>query len=206
MVDDEPYNRELLLQFLLPYGFQIKAATTGKEAVILATTFIPDLIFMDIRMVGVDGCEAAQQIKRMRGKKLIKIIAVTAGVFEEDKARILASGCDDFLGKPFREAEILTMLQKHLGYQIKAGILKIGNKPATEQILSPGTLATLATELLIRLQKSTFLCDMETVEKTINEIEVNDPIIAQELRQLANRFDYDTILRLVEQSWLSCTD
>ncbi len=70
---------------------------------------------MNIRMPRMDGYEATRRIKTRPEGQSTKIIALTAGAFEENQARVLAAGCDDFVCKPFREHEIFDALHRCLG-------------------------------------------------------------------------------------------
>ena len=89
IVDDISFNRELIELFLNGYGFEIVHASSGQEAVDLAKKEVPDIILMDMKMPGMDGCEASSIIKKDSKTKNIPITAVTASAFKEDEARIL---------------------------------------------------------------------------------------------------------------------
>lgn len=103
IVDDIAINRQLLIKILDPLGFELKEATNGQEAIEIWEVWEPDLIWMDIQMSLMDGYEAAKKIKATAKGKKTAIVAITASVLEEEKAVILAAGCDDFVSKPFRE-------------------------------------------------------------------------------------------------------
>ena len=115
IVDDNRENRQLLVSILEPLGFVLKAAKDGREAVEIWAEWQPHLIWMDVRMPVMDGREATRRIKATdRGQDTI-IVALTASAFEEDRAEVLAVGCDDFIRKPFTELEIIEVLRRHLG-------------------------------------------------------------------------------------------
>lgn len=65
---------------------------------------------MDMRMPAIDGYEATKDIKTHIKGQATAIITLTASVFEEEKAVVLSAGCDDFLRKPFREADIFEVM------------------------------------------------------------------------------------------------
>ncbi|MEO1402345.1 MAG: CHASE2 domain-containing protein [Cyanobacteria bacterium J06635_1] len=119
IAEDEPISRKLLTKLLTSLGFEVSTATNGQEAVELWESWQPHLIWMDMQMPVMDGCEATRQIRAMMmGEKLSFspiIIALTASAFEADRARSLAAGCDDFVSKPFRRDEILTKMSQYLG-------------------------------------------------------------------------------------------
>src|SRR6185436_10129796 len=105
IADDIEENRQLLSQLLAPVGFEIRLATNGAEAVREFEHWRPHLILMDFRMPVMDGHEAIRRISAMAGGKELKIIAVTASAMEENRQALMEVGADDFIGKPFREAE-----------------------------------------------------------------------------------------------------
>ena len=117
VVDDSQENRVVLREMLERVGFAVREAAGGEEAIDLHTSWQPHLIWMDIRMPGVDGYEATRRIRQEASSKLaaVPIIAVTASAFEEDRVAVLAAGCDDFVPKPFRESEVLEVTARHLG-------------------------------------------------------------------------------------------
>ncbi|ETR68651.1 MAG: two-component hybrid histidine kinase sensor and regulator, partial [Candidatus Magnetoglobus multicellularis str. Araruama] len=119
IVDDIPDSRMLLVKILEPYGFKLRIATNGKEAIDIWQNWRPHLIWMDIHMPLMNGYEAVKQIRRMERHDDEKIrtiiIAQTASSFEREREIVIESGCDDFLRKPYKELEIFELMQKHLG-------------------------------------------------------------------------------------------
>ena len=117
IVDDIIANRLLLRKLLQPLGFELKEAINGKQAVEIWEEWQPDLIWMDMKMPIMDGYDATKQIKSTPKGNRTKIIALTASVLEEEKAVILAAGCDDFVRKPFRDSNIFEAIKKNLGVE-----------------------------------------------------------------------------------------
>ncbi|MEB3275118.1 MAG: PhnD/SsuA/transferrin family substrate-binding protein [Prochlorothrix sp.] len=119
VVDDVFENRQLLQQLLQPLGFEILEAANGQEAVEVWTAHHPDLIFMDIRMPVLSGYGATQQIRALEAESnhspKTMILALTASVFEDERSKIIAAGCDDFLRKPITEDQLFRKLTQHLG-------------------------------------------------------------------------------------------
>ena len=127
VVDDVSLNRKLLAQLLVNVGFEVQAAEDGQSAIALWQSWQPHLIWMDMRMPGMSGVEATQQIKaldldREVSSQKTAILALTASAFEENREVAIASGCDDFVSKPIRAAEIFEKMAQHLGvrYQYEA--------------------------------------------------------------------------------------
>lgn len=117
IAEDDPPSRKLLTKVLTNYGFKVESVENGLQAVEAARDWLPDLIWMDIRMPEMDGLEASTRIKRMaklNGASVV-IVALTAEGFEEERNRILKAGCDDFLRKPFKEEELVKVMTERLG-------------------------------------------------------------------------------------------
>jgi hypothetical protein len=69
---------------------------------------------MDMRLPGIDGYTLTRRIKATRRGQATVIVALTASALEEDRAGVLAAGCDDYIRKPFREEELMAALERHL--------------------------------------------------------------------------------------------
>ncbi len=131
----------------------------GQEAVDLYGKEHPDLIWMDIRMPGMDGYEAAgriREVERGRSKgegkdRHVPIIALTAGMME-NAGRISPLGVfDDWVYKPFREEEVFERLERHLGVQFDyrdAASEAVEEKPREKAPLSAADLTSLPVKWL----------------------------------------------------------
>ena len=115
VVDDYAEARRLLVRLLSPLGFDVREAADGQEAIELWRQWQPDLIWMDMRMPVLDGREATRRIRAAQPGPRPIIIALTASSFEGKREDVLAAGCDDFLRKPFPEAKLFALIEKHLG-------------------------------------------------------------------------------------------
>jgi two-component system, cell cycle response regulator DivK len=100
VVEDFLDARELYAEYLTYAGFQVVTAINGHDAVRQAGFFRPDLILMDIRMPGMDGMEAAADVKANPALAGIPIIAITADPSPEVAARAIEAGCVTCLAKP----------------------------------------------------------------------------------------------------------
>ncbi|MDH3997841.1 MAG: transporter substrate-binding domain-containing protein, partial [Desulfuromonadales bacterium] len=111
IVDDKQDNRQLLNKLLSPFGFDLLEAANGQEAIDILKSWKPHLIWMDMRMPVMDGYEATKLIRAL-GTAIAQptIIAVTASVFDENRAAVMAIGCDDIVIKPFQEKAIVEIL------------------------------------------------------------------------------------------------
>jgi signal transduction histidine kinase/DNA-binding NarL/FixJ family response regulator len=117
VVDDKWMNRSVLVNILEPLGFEVVEVSNGLDALSKAHEFKPDVIFMDLVMPVMDGFEATRRIRTLPEFKDIVVIAISASVFNFDRQQSQEVGCDDFLPKPIREAELLEKLRLHLGLE-----------------------------------------------------------------------------------------
>jgi len=92
VVDDKEDNRELLKLLLEGLGFAVRTANDGQQAVEAFQHWQPCFIWMDVRMPIMDGYAATRMIRSLPGGDAVKIVALTASVFEEDRAAVLAAG------------------------------------------------------------------------------------------------------------------
>ncbi|GHV84659.1 hypothetical protein AGMMS50230_02670 [Spirochaetia bacterium] len=123
LAEDVDINREIVQVLLEPTGLYIECAKNGVEAVEMFTKNPDgyDIIFMDVQMPEMDGCEATRRIRALDFQKAkeIPIIAMTANVFREDIDRCLAAGMNDHVGKPLDFDKILSKLKTWLAAQEK---------------------------------------------------------------------------------------
>jgi CheY-like chemotaxis protein len=98
-------------------GLVVDTADDGAEAVALALKVPYAAIFMDMQLPSVDGLEATRRIRLVSQHVHTPIIAMTANVFAEDRARCFQAGMNDFLMKPFTPDSLFGVLLKRLGRQ-----------------------------------------------------------------------------------------
>lgn len=199
IVDDRWENRHLLLKLLHSFGFELKEASNGVEAIEVWENWHPHLIWMDMRMPVMNGYEATQQIKATTKGQATAIIALTASSLEEERAVILSSGCDDFVRKPFREADIFETISKHLGvrYIYDEPTELLSKKAGKQNALTTSALTILPTKLLDNLKEAATCLDMDKIEMIIEEIRTHNSTIADGLATLSSEFKYDEILNLI---------
>jgi PAS domain S-box-containing protein len=216
VVDDEPFNRQLLIQLLEPLGFELQEASNGQEAIEVWETGQPHLIFMDMRMPILNGYEATKQIRVMEQKRKrergdgemgrwgesiqnLKIIAVTASAFEEEKSEVLAAGCDDFIRKPFTDTQIFEAICNHLqlSYACEAATIA-ANASSQETAIAEISLAVLSADWVADFRRALLACKIQSIEALIEQIRPQHPSLARELSELADRYDFEQLLTLTE--------
>ncbi|WP_207683191.1 response regulator [Desulfonema magnum] len=111
IVDDNPFNRELLKEILESEGFFSEEAPNGKEAIRRMRDSAFKLILMDLLMPGMDGFETIRRIRRMGIKT--PIIIVSAMDSKEDRQRCLEAGGNDFLPKPIDAEKVKALIEQY---------------------------------------------------------------------------------------------
>lgn len=114
VVDDEPINQEVALIQLEYLDLLTDTASDGATAVEMARQNSYAAILMDMQMPNLNGIEATRQIRQLPEHKDTPIIAMTANVFDEDKAQCMAAGMNDFLPKPFTPDELFAAMLRSL--------------------------------------------------------------------------------------------
>jgi CheY-like chemotaxis protein len=186
-------NRNLLVKVLKSTGFTVREAVNGREAVEIFKEWGPDFIWMDIRMPEMDGLEATRIIKATEPGKRTKIVAVSAHVLGEERKKIFAAGCDDFVGKPFKKGEIFDVMEKHLAlkyvYEVKLSE-KDDLNLTPEKVLN---LSLLDTDLFFELNMAVINADAIRIKEIAEEIELKDQELGMALQNCAKNFDYESI-------------
>jgi class 3 adenylate cyclase len=107
VVDDLPQNIRLLEAIFSPRGFQVDSASSGEEALVAIAQQPPDLIVLDILMPGMDGYEVCRRIRSNPSTEFLPVVMITASG-DEQKLHAIEAGADDFVTKPFSQAELLS--------------------------------------------------------------------------------------------------
>ncbi|HEY5549173.1 MAG TPA: MASE3 domain-containing protein [Coriobacteriia bacterium] len=194
VADDDPTNRELLVQLLEPVGFIVRSVSDGKAALDEYERWHPHLILMDMRMPVMDGYEATRRIRAMPGGADVAVIGVTASVFAEMRQGVFDAGVDEFVGKPFHESELFEKIAKLLGAHYVYEDEAATPESESEGAFSAEALATLPKDLADRIRLATVNADFDTVLELADEVGRTDQPLATALCSLAERFDAERIL------------
>ncbi|WP_319422803.1 ATP-binding protein [Pleurocapsa sp. FMAR1] len=201
VVDDKVSNRELMVKIMSSVGFQVREATNGSEAIAIWESWSPHLIWMDMQMPVMNGYEATKHIKKsLRGQATV-IIALTASVFEEERRKILAFGCDDFVRKPFRIQELFVKMAQYLGveyiYQEEEQTKKSAQNHSTDFILNKESLQVMSPKWIDEVcQRASEGDDLRLLE-LIEQIPTEQEQLATILTTLIESFKFDDIINLI---------
>ncbi len=194
IVDDKLENRQLLTEILKLPGFEIMEASNGEEAVAVFDQWNPHLILMDMHMPVMTGYEAIRIIKSTQKGLKTPIIAISASAFVEDKKKVLESGVDSFVRKPFKEYEIFEAIEAslHVEYMFDEDISLVHEKETMK--FSAEIFTELPRDLRDKMRIAVINADLDHLLNLISEVEKQSPQIAEQLKNLANNFKYDTLL------------
>lgn len=155
VIDDDPLLLTLIQQSLEKDHYTIRTAPNGIEGLQQMEKVNPDLIILDIMMPGISGWEICDRIRR---KSTVPIIMLTARGSQADIVRGLQSGADDYLVKPFHQAELLARVSAVLR-RVKAAPLP-DTAPLTfadgELVIDPGDHKVTCNDEIIELTPTEF--------------------------------------------------
>jgi CheY-like chemotaxis protein len=151
-----------------------------------------------------DGYEAIATIKSEMKKSAsevdTKIIALTAGAFEENRIKVMECGAADYVRKPFKEADIFHMMERHLGIRYRYAepdnnsLDTERGDAVTDKIHLDSFIVNLPVNIISMLREAVELSDSVMIDEVIEKIRIDDPSLAAALSKLAGNFAYDKIL------------
>ncbi|MEG4391932.1 PAS domain S-box protein [Microcoleus sp. BROC3] len=197
VVEDVEENRRLLVKLLTSVGFEVREATQGVEALSLWESWLPHLIWMDLRMPIVDGYTATKRIREHPQGQETVIIALTASAFEEDREKALMAGCDDFMSKPFQERLVFDKLAQHLGVEYIYTVVGKDSQQLFVDSLSPEDLAVMSSQWLEQMYQAAYYVDPEVMNELIKLIPASQSTLSSALIDSVNNFKYEQIVELI---------
>lgn len=197
VVEDKEDNQLLLTQLLEQVGLETRIAANGEEALAAFEAWHPHFIWMDMRMPVMDGYEATRRIRALPGGREVKIVALTASAFREDRGAIIAAGCDDVLSKPIDEAQLFAAMERLLGLHYRYA--EQSSASVVTQ-LGGADLARLPADLRQELSHAAQILDEESIHRAIERVRATDAHLADELEKLVRAYRYDRIATLCDES------
>jgi CheY-like chemotaxis protein len=195
VVDDSTANRRILAGLLESAGVEVITAAGGLEAIELARTHRPDIVFMDLRMDDLDGLEATRRLGRDPDTAAIPVVAVTASAFGNVRPSARAAGCVDYLSKPVRAPLLFGMLQTHLGVRL----VSAGEQAAARDARLSGIEHRV--ELVSRLRSAVALGDVSEIQAIVQDLMRGSPAEAamgERIGRLAMNFDFEGLNELAD--------
>ena len=208
VVDNEEADRELLVKLLQPLGFELRTAASGHDCLDLLTAgYLPDVIFMDLAMPGIDGWET---IRRLRSPPLgracagVQIAIVSANAFDKGLDNAVGLPTEDFILKPVRHSELLDWLGLRLSLTwLQAPVPQTWVKPsptvAAPPVWAPDSPAHAA---LSALREAVSLGYYRGIMNQLDALERCQPESTPwvlELRGLAQAFKFEALSQRLAQ-------
>ena len=193
VVDDQADDRNLVGQMLALTGFDVRTAIDGQQAIDAFQEWQPRLIWMDMRMPVMDGYAATRRIRELPGGAEVKIVALTASAFEEDRAAILAAGCDEMVKKPLEEQRLFEVMGELLGLRYR-----YGEDPAAAPaaLAADLDLSELPRDLVHQLRTAAEALDIGMTRQIVARLMESHPELAAPLDELVQGFRFDRIADL----------
>jgi CheY-like chemotaxis protein len=199
IVEDKVENQLLLDKLMENIGFPVKVAANGAQAVELFQSWRPHLIWMDRRMPVMDGLEATRRMRELPGGKAVKIIAVTASAFTEQRIEMHDAGMDDFVRKPYRFNEIYECLTKQLGVQYTYAEAQVA-EGVSDGVVIAQMLTVLPPTLRSEFHDALESLESERIAAVIEQVASYDPKLYKTLSHLTENFDYPAILKALQMN------
>jgi CheY-like chemotaxis protein len=158
---------------------------------------------MDMHMPVMDGLEATRRIKADPRGKETAIVVLTASAMDDDRRAVAQSGADGFLSKPLSDDDLFETMRSLLDitydYQEMAGT---ADQPLDgAPVLTSAGLARLPGELIEKLRDATLNGNKRLLDELILKVgETDEAGCAPALQQLADKYEYDTLTRLLDEA------
>jgi signal transduction histidine kinase/CheY-like chemotaxis protein len=195
IVDDVATNREILAQILEGLGARVRLAQSGEEAIAAARKERPDLVFMDIRMAGMDGVEALRQLRAEHGE--LPMVAISASVMRHQRQDYLQAGFDAFLEKPFRIEALYTCLEQVLGVQYETAQRVVSASALPADFSGLPLPAELRAELL-QAAEMHYVTALEAGLEQLAGLGARERQLADRLGALVESLDLNGVLEILE--------
>jgi CheY-like chemotaxis protein len=197
-VEDVAENWQVLRHLLEHAGFQVRLAENGQEGIEVFQSWQPHFIWMDWRMPVMDGLETTRRIRRLPGGRSVKIVALSASVFKEEREQVLAAGADDFEPKPIQFDRFYDCLKKYLGVRFTFDEPPGPRAKKTSTDLDGSALARLPVALRTELAESLVSLDAGRIAASIRRVAEVDPTLGGVLEYHAGKLHYTPILQALQ--------
>ena len=119
IIDDDPFQHEVLGDYLELAGYEPLHAGTGEEGLAMLEKHRPDLVLLDIQMPGLDGFQTLSEIRKKAANRNVAVLFLTALDRQHLKIKGLELGADDFIVKPFDKSELLARINAVLRRSVR---------------------------------------------------------------------------------------
>ena len=203
VVDDQPLQRQLLAALLMPLGFTVREAASGRECLEIVQQNRPDAVLLDITMDDLDGWQTAQLLREMLPPATLPIIFVSANLFDHRPERIAALQCQGFVGKPVIESELLDALERALQLEwVRTNTPLSVNSPSVTEAghQEVGRLPPPLRQELLRMARHG---NASAVRDRLRSARVEFPVhlaALQRLQSSADQFDFQAMADALQEA------
>jgi CheY-like chemotaxis protein len=201
VVDDQPTQRQMLVGMLVPLGFDIREAASGRECLESVLEACPDAVLLDVSMDDMDGWQTAKAI-RAAGFRDVPIIMVSANAFENQPGKLAEAGCQGFVDKPVIESELLAALQRELQIEWLAELALPSWAASSAQYINRPPTPNLPAEVTGELIRLTRMGHLQGLRQALDAAALGHPRCEAQvvrLRALLDRFDLEGLLEQLVQ-------
>ncbi|MGD1702056.1 hybrid sensor histidine kinase/response regulator [Dapis sp. BLCC M229] len=197
----------LLLEILSTIGFVVQEATEINQITNIWQNWRPHLILIDLEILAKSGKEAIESIKRDSNNQPPVIFALTTQTFADRASKILSTGCDELIMKPFSQIILLEKIAEYLGVSY---IYENGNPENNWQIdkpqnslqknyLTPEMLLAMPMEWVRNLHRSALVADADLILNLAAEIPASNSDLSETLIEYVNQLKFEDITDLTEK-------
>ncbi|MEY4544814.1 MAG: hypothetical protein RL685_1009, partial [Pseudomonadota bacterium] len=196
IVDDQEDNRTFLREVLLSAGINVFEAENGAVAVARFVEVTPDLIFMDVKMPGMDGVEATLRIRQLPEGKHVPIVMLSASVFDDERQAVLQTGGNQFIAKPFQVADIWNALEQHLGVGL---VSDTAPAPSRREgpTLTRQQVAALGEQAVTAVREAVALGYVQRIPALLSGVGAEHAVTVAALSQLAEDLELEKLHQLL---------
>ncbi len=199
VVDDHPTQRQMLAGMLLPLGFRIREAASGRECLESVFDKQPDAVLLDISMDDMDGWETARRI-RAHGLRDLPIIMVSANAFENQSDKVVAAECQGFVDKPVIESQLLEVLQRHLQLEWVAELaVPVWAQAEVARTTGDTALPRAHAETLLRLARLGHAQGLQRALDALADEHAECAAAIAGMRELVARYDWGELIARLAQ-------
>jgi len=198
VVDDDEANRDMLMTLLELAGFDVRVANDGEDACSTARAWKPDAVLLDKRMPGQPCVETIRRLKDLPGETPPSVLLVTADVMQEPAEEMALYKADGFIAKPIQPDVLFSELQRLLKLTYTS---RVEREPVA--VIDPSVESSLVRwlpgDVRARMCNAIDQGDIAELRRHIDGCTSGFPLLARQLRYLADRFAYDRLLELLNE-------
>ncbi len=196
VVDDVATNRDILTKVLRRIGVEVEQVDSGIAALEALKRGSPDIVFMDIRMPGMNGIEVLQQMRKIHGD--VPTVAISASVLEHDRRRYAQAGFAAFVDKPFRIERIYACLDELLGVQFE--YVESDDENQSRVDFNGMSLPASVCAQLRQAAEAHNVTEIKIGLEALRQLGVEESRLAAHVDELVQRYDLDAVLEILEQT------